>query len=827
MDALCEVVSIIIGDTEKRSPASIRYIRKFCSSLVRQSNDGNHLEAAHFTVKEFLNSINPELHPTIARFYLTKETAFLEMSQMCLTYLNFESFIIPIPHSEHECCRILKENQFLEHCVNLWYKYAKNHWGNDTLFRLGKQFFNPTISSNFKVWRRFYIRQVNNPERLMERIRDMEDSTLHWAAILHVPELVEWLLTKGVEIDLHGPLGSPIASALFMPPNLSYEDIEYPPFNIQDLIYCVPSSWNSSPSRRCIELLVKHGASWENIASIDTFDTEVSLQELLLYAADPSIFEILQFRESFFDRKIAARIKKVVTEASEVHEEKWKKDFICALSSLPELSVVEGFENGLTELLQKLNGTFDYAEGQELIVKICEAAKHNQADLLSPLLSGEKVGNIDEILEWDDESDDEVTDEEEEDIVKDLEPDDESNNEVTDEEEEDIDEDSELDDEMDSEIADDEIGMNALHCAIVAGSASCIQILLDAGASVTVKTGFGSSALHLAVRSIKPRAWDCICLLLISGAEVNQLDNEQRTPLHDSVDYAHRIITTTLLDHGANALLADSNGQTPYHIAVLAGKLEIFQVLLKHARGGLSGLYYRDSDGLTPTRLAIQENKRSFIVEILENIDIETLLLEEDTDFLHFAATNGTEDLLQIILNSNIESERVFRKKPNGETILHALAQNENYVWKFMAKFVDQGLSFLDKRDDGCRPLHLLLAGTQPVQLEKLEFMVAEDPNALDHNGISYLTHLSRSKRPAPEHKQVAIALIKCGVDPLIKNEAGKCWLESLLSEDLQFAIELAYGIRSHGFEGFRDDDTERVTCISELYDAIKVFDRI
>ncbi|KAI4181822.1 MAG: hypothetical protein LQ348_004959, partial [Seirophora lacunosa] len=62
IEALCEAVSIDLGDTEMEDDkiSDETEILRWCSSLVRQAANGGYLELAHFTVKEFLKGIGPE-----------------------------------------------------------------------------------------------------------------------------------------------------------------------------------------------------------------------------------------------------------------------------------------------------------------------------------------------------------------------------------------------------------------------------------------------------------------------------------------------------------------------------------------------------------------------------------------------------------------------------------------------------------------------------------------------------------------------------------------------------------------------------------------------
>jgi hypothetical protein len=166
------------GSKEKPSPVASNQIRKFCSSLIREAADGQHLEAAHFTVKGFFNNITKESHPHIAHFCLSKTEAYLEFSKVCLTYINFKDFHKPIPRFDNLLDAFV-DHPFYEHAATSWVIYAKNHWTDENFLRLAKQLFKPSMSTHFKFWRNLLIFGTYDDSELMERIKHLGESPLH------------------------------------------------------------------------------------------------------------------------------------------------------------------------------------------------------------------------------------------------------------------------------------------------------------------------------------------------------------------------------------------------------------------------------------------------------------------------------------------------------------------------------------------------------------------------------------------------------------------------------------------------------------------------
>jgi ankyrin repeat protein len=98
--ALVEALALSPGDSRLDSEAmtSEEDILKWCSSLVRRRVDGDGLELAHFTVKEYLVSIDRESDPRFGKFKISETESDLLLGSICLTYLTLDTLAgTPLP----------------------------------------------------------------------------------------------------------------------------------------------------------------------------------------------------------------------------------------------------------------------------------------------------------------------------------------------------------------------------------------------------------------------------------------------------------------------------------------------------------------------------------------------------------------------------------------------------------------------------------------------------------------------------------------------------------------------------------------------------------
>lgn len=117
-----------------------------------------------------------------------------------------------------------------------------------------------------------------------------------------------------------------------------------------------------------------------------------------------------------------------------------------------------------------------------------------------------------------------------------------------------------------------------LQCACMVSDPYCLQYLLERGALVNARDGYGRAAVHYAAE----RDVACLEVLIEHGACVNMGDGNQDTPLHWA-SYKNNVdCVRLLLQHGAYVDALDYNLDTPLSWAARRGNLGVIQVLLDY-----------------------------------------------------------------------------------------------------------------------------------------------------------------------------------------------------------------------------------------------------
>lgn len=133
--------------------------------------------------------------------------------------------------------------------------------------------------------------------------------------------------------------------------------------------------------------------------------------------------------------------------------------------------------------------------------------------------------------------------------------------------------------------AQDRRGQTALHLAARLGNVALVRTLLASGANVSLKTAAeldGTTVLHEAMQS---GSVEVTRLLVERGrANVNAKNDKGRTPLHRAVWRADLSLAKYLLDIGAQVDALDENERTPLHWAAFFGAThgDLIALLLRH-----------------------------------------------------------------------------------------------------------------------------------------------------------------------------------------------------------------------------------------------------
>ena len=103
-------------------------------------------------------------------------------------------------------------------------------------------------------------------------------------------------------------------------------------------------------------------------------------------------------------------------------------------------------------------------------------------------------------------------------------------------------------------------------------------------------------------KAVKAGNFQDVKVLILSGIDINEKDDFNRTPLYYAVCVSNDMtsIVNILLQNGADPNTADSNLMTPLHIAVQCEFIEIVKMLIaKNAK-----INTKNSAGSTPLHLA-------------------------------------------------------------------------------------------------------------------------------------------------------------------------------------------------------------------------------
>ena len=152
------------------------------------------------------------------------------------------------------------------------------------------------------------------------------------------------------------------------------------------------------------------------------------------------------------------------------------------------------------------------------------------------------------------------------------------------------------------------------------------------------------SLLHIA---IFVRNLDMVKLLLHHGANVNETDIENRTPLFEACLMGDEVIVSFLLECGANTNIRDEQEHSPLMCACQCGSIVIVKMLLQN--GALQS--FKDKTGLSALGHATKRGHRDIVKLFLEigqvNVDIRDI---RGLTCLSVAALRSDFEMLDLFL---------------------------------------------------------------------------------------------------------------------------------------------------------------------------------
>ncbi|CAG8972231.1 hypothetical protein HYALB_00001629 [Hymenoscyphus albidus] len=218
LDELCEAISIRPGDRslDKEAFYDEETILSHCSSLVQVNHKLEGFELSHFTVKEFLTSIDP--NSPYSQYSQNETKVHASLAKTCLAYIMLDPFQSDVIEDFDEWRLQQVEHPFRMHAVRYWFTYAKSNCTDEKMLALVQELFDSSKTLCFLSWARddLFIHSSAFAKREADRQYVLTGGVepLHIAAAMGAYELCQWLLSSDCQINRSSDLCTPLHCAL-------------------------------------------------------------------------------------------------------------------------------------------------------------------------------------------------------------------------------------------------------------------------------------------------------------------------------------------------------------------------------------------------------------------------------------------------------------------------------------------------------------------------------------------------------------------------------------------------------------------------------------
>ncbi|XP_062581961.1 uncharacterized protein LOC134243737 isoform X2 [Saccostrea cucullata] len=234
-------------------------------------------------------------------------------------------------------------------------------------------------------------------------------------------------------------------------------------------------------------------------------------------------------------------------------------------------------------------------------------------------------------------------------------------------------------------------GNTPLHFCGKHGSVSVTKIFLEAGLNVNECNLDRKSPLQVAIENAEVGVAE---LLIIHGADINISDVRDRSALHSAADNGSIRAAEILLNSEANINQRDRLRQTPLFVATAKGR-GVLQTLIKHG----ADLNLCDTNGRSPLHAAL-EGGHSFAMKILVRHKANVNQADHvGMTPLHLTSQLGNVEEVEILLSANAD---VNSLDINGRSPLHCCTSG--LVSK---RLIQHGAKVNEKDKEGKSPLHV------------------------------------------------------------------------------------------------------------------------
>ena len=251
-------------------------------------------------------------------------------------------------------------------------------------------------------------------------------------------------------------------------------------------------------------------------------------------------------------------------------------------------------------------------------------------------------------------------------------------------------------------------GTTPLHTAVLKKNNAIVQLLIDQGGDIDGGDTFGLRPLHYAYLGNSP---EIAALLVERGANVNIKSVEGSiAPLNIVAMTGSTQHAALLLEHGADVEVTDSNGMTPFLMAVNEGRVEMADFLANQGAnvraaddGGVTGLHVaaiknnaqllrwfydkgceinaQDRTGLSPLHRASIAGYESMVQDIIA-IGADTNLKDKNGHSpLYYAGKYGHKKVAERLIKQGAKEEKIPENFRMFDFTSYTLQTGEARIW--------------------------------------------------------------------------------------------------------------------------------------------------
>ena len=193
-----------------------------------------------------------------------------------------------------------------------------------------------------------------------------------------------------------------------------------------------------------------------------------------------------------------------------------------------------------------------------------------------------------------------------------------------------------------------------------------------------------------------------------------------KTALHEAAKKNLLSSVQLLIENGANLIIANEVGSTPFHTACTCGSVEVMKELLKYEEISPNIV---DGAGCYPIhKCAYDGNKRVFELLLQHNATVDARDSQECTAMHIAVKMNRISFVLRLLDIGKEENFDINTGDKAGNTLLHYAVSR--CFHPLVRQLVERGADINKTNEDGCTPLHTAAQSFQPDSREWEDLVV-------------------------------------------------------------------------------------------------------